>query len=226
MKEGSTHIPFLGDTLWFPAVNNASSDGLVAIGGDLSVDRLLLAYSSGIFPWFNEDTMILWWSPDPRMVLFPEKLRISKSMRRLLKNPPFRITKNTCFSEVVDACSKASRPAQEGTWITSDMKEAYLALHKKGIAVSYEVWKDDELVGGLYGVDLKGVFCGESMFSKVSNASKFAFIKMVKELQAEEYALIDCQLHTKHLESLGAELIPRDEFMRILQTQIQGSIKE
>lgn len=220
MKEGSAQIPFLGDALWFPAVGNASSDGLVAIGGDLSVERLLLAYSSGIFPWFNEDTMILWWSPDPRMVLFPEKLRISKSMRRVLKDPPFRITKNTCFEEVIDACAKARRPSQEGTWITSDMKEAYVALNEKGIAVSYEVWKDNDLVGGLYGVDLNGIFCGESMFSKVSNASKFAFINMVEELQAKDYVLIDCQMHTEHLESLGAETIPRNEFLEILNSTL------
>jgi leucyl/phenylalanyl-tRNA--protein transferase len=220
MKEGSTQIPFLGDELWFPPATNASVDGLVAIGGDLSAQRLLLAYTSGIFPWFNEDTMILWWSPDPRMVLFPEKLKVSKSMRRLLKTDRFNITKNRCFSEVIDACAKAIRPDQEGTWITSDMKDAYMELHKKGMAVSFEVWEDDKLVGGLYGVDLNGIFCGESMFSKVSNASKFAFIKMVEEMQAKNYVLIDCQLYTKHLASLGAETISRDAFLEFLQTTL------
>ncbi|NND16381.1 MAG: leucyl/phenylalanyl-tRNA--protein transferase [Eudoraea sp.] len=214
-------MPFLGDELWFPPADTASSDGLLAIGGDLSVERLILAYSSGIFPWFNEDTMIFWWSPDPRMVLFPEKLRISKSMRPLLKNDHFRITKNTCFSDIIDACAKAKRPTQEGTWITQDMKDAYLALHEKGIAVSYEVWEDDDLVGGLYGVDLNGIFCGESMFSKVSNASKFAFIKMVEELQAKNYVLIDCQMYTEHLASMGAETIPREKFLRLLKANIK-----
>ena len=223
MKEGSTQIPLLGDDLWFPPATNASVDGLVAIGGDLSAPRLLLAYTSGIFPWFNEDTMILWWSPDPRMVLFPEKLKVSKSMSRLLKTDRFKITKNHCFSEVIDACAKAIRPSQEGTWITSEMKNAYLDLHKMGMAASYEVWEDDRLVGGLYGVDLNGIFCGESMFSKVSNASKFAFIKMVEDLQAKNYALIDCQMYTKHLASLGAETISRDAFLDILQSTLADS---
>jgi leucyl/phenylalanyl-tRNA--protein transferase len=203
--------------LLFPNVENADDDGLLAVGGDLSPDRLLLAYMNGIFPWFNEDSMILWWSPDPRMVLFPNKIKISKSMQRLIKSGRFKTTWNTQFEKVVNACSIVKRKGQEGTWITPEMKGAYLKLHQMGIAKSMEVWENDELVGGLYGIDLGKVFCGESMFSKRSNASKFAFINLAQELEQKEYKLIDCQVYTDHLASLGAEEIPRQQFIKILK---------
>lgn len=216
MKGRNTGITFLGPELWFPPTDYASADGLLAAGGDLSPARLLLAYKSGIFPWFNDDSLILWWSPDPRMVLFPNKIRISKSMRKLLQADRFRLTKNTDFETVIKNCALAKRPNQQGTWITDKIIEAYLKLHRSGQAVSYEVWQGEDLVGGLYGVDLGRVFCGESMFSQVSNASKFAFIRMVQELAAKEYAMIDCQMYTPHLASLGAETIARKDFIRIL----------
>ncbi|MFS4494220.1 leucyl/phenylalanyl-tRNA--protein transferase [Maribacter sp. 2308TA10-17] len=207
---------FLSERLEFPSVEKANAEGLLAVGGDLSPERLVLAYQSGIFPWFNEDSLILWWSPDPRMILFPDRIKISKSMRQVIKSNRFRLTKNTCFERVLEECSTIKRFGQEGTWITYDMKKAYLKLHESGYAKSYEVWEDDSLVGGLYGVDMGHVFCGESMFSKTSNASKFAFIKLAQEFQ-EKGGFIDCQLYTKHLESLGAREIPRADFMKILQ---------
>lgn len=208
---------FLNDRLEFPPVSNANPEGLLAVGGDLSPERLLLAYQNGIFPWFNEDALILWWSPDPRMVLFPDKLKVSKSMRKIIASNQFELTKNKCFDKVIEHCSVLERKGQEGTWITPKMKEAYLSLHEKGFAKSYEVWQNNNLVGGLYGIDLGHVFCGESMFSLVSNASKFAFIHMVNELKVESYKLIDCQVYTKHLESLGAQEMARDKFMQILK---------
>ncbi|GAA4294526.1 leucyl/phenylalanyl-tRNA--protein transferase [Aestuariibaculum suncheonense] len=205
---------FLTQDLWFPDYDEASADGLLAIGGDLSVDRLLFAYEYGIFPWYSEDEPILWWSPDPRFVLFPEKLKVSKSMRQILRRNSFKVTVNTDFQKVMQSCSKIKREGQDDTWITNDMIQAYVKLHEQGYAKSVEVWQDDELVGGLYGVDLgNGVFCGESMFSKVSNASKVGFITFI---QNSSYRLIDCQVHTNHLESLGAEEIPRSKFLEYL----------
>ncbi len=206
---------FLTERLEFPSVESANAEGLLAVGGDLSPERLVLAYQNGIFPWFNEDSLILWWSPNPRMVLFPDKIKISKSMQQVLNSNKFHLTKNTCFETVLEACSTIKRVGQEDTWITDEMKKAYLKLYKKGYAKSYEVWEGDALVGGLYGIDMGHVFCGESMFSKTSNASKFAFIKLAQEFQ-EKGALIDCQLYTKHLESLGAEEISRKRFIEIL----------
>ena len=219
MKKDSLHKPltFLTKELHFPSVEDANAEGLLAVGGDLSAERLILAYNSGIFPWFNEGSLILWWSPDPRMVLFPERIKISKSMRKVLKSNQFSLTKNNCFEAVIDQCALAKREGQEGTWITSEMKEAYLKLHELGYAKSYEVWLDNKMVGGLYGIDLGHIFCGESMFSSVSNASKFAFIQLADELHQKKYSLIDCQLYTKHLESLGAEEISRVDFIEILK---------
>ncbi|KQC30929.1 leucyl/phenylalanyl-tRNA--protein transferase [Flagellimonas eckloniae] len=219
MEKDSKKLPlfFLGDRLEFPPVEAANEDGLLAVGGDLSPERLLLAYKSGIFPWFNEDNLILWWSPNPRMVLFPNKIKISKSMRKVIRTEQFNLTQNTCFEKVLDNCAKVQRKGQDGTWITPKMKLAYLDLFEKGFAKSFEVWEGNNLVGGLYGIDLGHVFCGESMFSTVPNASKFAFIKLTQELEQEKYRLIDCQVHTKHLESLGAEQISREDFMNILQ---------
>jgi leucyl/phenylalanyl-tRNA--protein transferase len=205
---------YLTNKLWFPNVNEATKDGLLAIGGDLSVERLLLAYKLGIFPWFEYEEPILWWSPNPRFVLFPEKLKVSKSMKQFMRNNDYTITVNQDFKAVITACSETKREGQTGTWITKNMIEAYTKLHKFGYAKSVEVWDKDVLIGGLYGIDIgNGVFCGESMFSKVSNASKLAFITFV---QNSHYKLIDCQVYTKHLESLGAEDIPRDAFLRYL----------
>ena len=207
----------LTDRLEFPPVDKTDAEGLLAVGGDLSPERLLLAYQNGIFPWFNEDSLILWWAPDPRMVMQPSNIKISNSMQQVLRSGRFTLTKNTCFEEVLNQCAKVKRRGQNGTWITDDMKKAYLKLHQKGYAKSYEVKENDKLVGGLYGVDLGHIFCGESMFSLVSNASKFAFVKLAQELEEKQYRLIDCQLHTAHLASLGAEEIPRSEFMKILK---------
>ncbi len=204
----------LSNTLEFPDVSKATSEGLLAVGGDLSVERLLLAYKSGIFPWFDDDEVILWWSPNPRFVLFPEHLKVSKSMRQFLRNTDFSITVNKAFREVITECSNAYRAGQAGTWITEEMIVSYTKLHQLGYATSVEVWQHDQLVGGLYGVDLgNGVFCGESMFAKVSNASKAAFITFI---QNTNYKLIDCQVYTQHLESLGAEEIGRDAFLKYL----------
>ncbi len=210
---------YLSETLYFPNVNQANRDGILAIGGDLSPERLQLAYKSGIFPWFETGDPILWWSPNPRMVLFLEELKISKSMRNILNKGEFSVTFNQNFRDVISYCQKVKRDGQNGTWITNDMIEAYCKLHDLGIAKSVEVWQDDILVGGLYGVDLGHIFCGESMFSLVSNASKVAFIALVNHLKNENYKLLDCQVYNPHLESLGCREIPREEFMRILQQQ-------
>jgi len=208
---------FLSRELYFPPVENSSDEGIVAIGGDLSAERLLLAYRSGIFPWFEDDEPILWWSPPMRMVLFPDEFKVSKSMRNILNRGIFSVSFNTRFRDVILNCRDIKRDGQQGTWITDDMTEAYCRLNELGYAKSVEVWKDDELVGGLYGIDMGDIFCGESMFSKVPNASKVAFIALVKYLQVHNYRLLDCQVHNDHLESLGAREIPRDEFMDILR---------
>jgi leucyl/phenylalanyl-tRNA--protein transferase len=210
---------YLSEILYFPDVNQANRDGILAIGGDLSPKRLQLAYKSGIFPWFEVGDPILWWSPNPRMVLFLEELKISKSMRNVLNKGEFSVTFNQNFRDVISYCQKVKRDGQNGTWITNDMIEAYCKLNDLGIAKSVEVWQDDILVGGLYGVDLGHIFCGESMFSLVSNASKVAFITLVNHLKNENYKLLDCQVYNPHLESLGCREIAREEFMRILQQQ-------
>lgn len=208
---------FLSRELYFPPVEDASPEGIVAIGGDLSPERLLLAYRNGIFPWFEDDEPILWWSPPERMVLFFDELKISKSMRNVLNQKKFKVTFNTAFAEVISNCREIKRDGQPGTWITPDMTAAYCRLHEMGFARSVEVWQGDELVGGLYGVDLGYIFCGESMFSKVSNASKIAFIALAKQLEAANYRLLDCQVHNDHLESLGAREIEREDFLEILK---------
>ncbi len=206
----------LSEDLVFPPVHLADKDGLLAIGGDLSDERLLLAYKSGIFPWYNQGEPIVWYSPDPRMVLFPKKLKISKSMKQVIRKNQFRATFNQNFSEVIANCKNSYREGQGGTWITDEMEQAYINLHNLGVAKSVEVWQGNELVGGLYGIDLGHIFCGESMFSKVSNASKFAFIQLVQKLEKEHYTLIDCQVYNEHLDSLGAEEISRSEFLTYL----------
>lgn len=209
---------FLSRELYFPPVYQASPEGIVAIGGDLSPERLMLAYHSGIFPWFEDDEPILWWSPPERMVLFFDELKISKSMRNVLNRNVFTVTFNTAFREVIANCRDIKRDGQHGTWITPDMTEAYCRLHEMGFAKSVEVWHDGELVGGLYGIDLGQIFCGESMFAKAPNASKVAFIALAKQLQAEGYKLLDCQVHNNHLESLGAREIDREDFLEILRS--------
>jgi len=200
----------------FPNVEVSSPEGIVAIGGDLSPGRLILAYKSGIFPWYNEGEPIIWYSPDPRMVLFPKKLKISKSMQQIIRKDIFKVTFNQNFKEVISQCKSKERKGQAGTWITNEMQKAYIKLHELGIAKSVEVWKNKELVGGLYGIDLGHVFCGESMFSNVSNASKAAFIYLSQKLEKENYKLIDCQVYNAHLASLGAEEISRAKFIEIL----------
>ncbi len=207
---------FLTDKIEFPNPAQADPDGLLAIGGDLSVERLLLAYRNGIFPWFNDDgDLILWWSPNPRFVLHPDRLKVSKSMSQTIRNKEFTVTVNKDFNSVISECSKAKRGGQAGTWITAEMIKAYTKLHHLGYATSVEVWQNESLVGGLYGIDLgNGVFCGESMFTKVSNASKVAFITFI---QNTNYKLIDCQVYTNHLASLGAEEMERSEFLEYLK---------
>lgn len=200
----------------FPYPDTASTDGILAVGGDLSPERLLSAYQLGIFPWFNEGEPILWWSPDPRLVLFPAEMKVSKSMRPYFNQQKFRVSCDTCFRTVIEMCS-LSRETEGGTWITSDMIEAYSRLHELGFAHSVEVWAGNELVGGLYGIGLGKIFFGESMFSSVSNASKFGFITLVRKLESLGYWLIDCQQETKHLSSLGARPIRRTAFLDVLK---------
>jgi leucyl/phenylalanyl-tRNA--protein transferase len=208
------------EQLYFPPVEDADEDGLLAIGGDLTPARLLLAYRSGIFPWFNDEDPIYWWSPDPRFVLYTSQLKISKSMQQVINKQTFQFSTNKAFKDVIKACSTVPRNGQDGTWITNEMQEAYLHMHQLGYAHSAEAWLNNKLVGGLYGIRLGNVFFGESMFSHVSNASKFAFIHYVQQLQKENVQLIDCQLHTLHLESLGATMIPRKTFMQHLHQWI------
>jgi leucyl/phenylalanyl-tRNA---protein transferase len=210
----------LSQELIFPDVQ-LTEDGLLAVGGDLSLERLLLAYKSGIFPWYNKDEPILWWSPDPRFILFPNDLKVSKSMKLLLKRQVFRVTENQCFEEVMRVCGEMPREGQDGTWINEDMVRAYVELHKNGYAHSVEVWEDDKLVGGLYGVLLGKVFFGESMFYRVSNASKYGFIVFVEKLKSIGVELIDCQVPTPHLASLGAKNIKREEFIALLRKLVK-----
>lgn len=212
-------LQVLDDHLWFPPVSDALNDGLLAIGGDLSVERLLLAYRKGIFPWFDGD-IPMWWSPDPRFILFPYEINVSKSMRVLLKREAFKFTINKAFSKVIRICKEKERKGQKGTWITDKVEAAYIQLHQQGYAHSAEAWMDNTLVGGLYGIRLNSVFFGESMFSDVSNASKYAFIKYVAELVKEGVQLIDCQVYTEHLERLGAKMIDRELFMKYIEAGV------
>lgn len=207
---------FVTKEFYFPPVEEASYEGVLAVGGDLSIERLILAYNSGIFPWNNADEPILWWAPSERMVVYPASYKVSKSMRNILNRNNFTITYNQNFKEVITHCQQAERKDQEGTWISTEIIEAYTKLHEMGIAKSIEVWENDQLVGGLYGIDLGHIFCGESMFSSVANASKVAFVTLVQQLKEKNYMLLDCQVHNDHLESLGAFEISRESFMRIL----------
>jgi leucyl/phenylalanyl-tRNA---protein transferase len=202
--------------LSFPDPEEADESGLLAIGGDLSIERLKLAYSNGIFPWYEEGMPILWWSPDPRMVLFPDKMIISHSLRQVVKKNSFHITYDTDFEKVIEECSLRPRKDQEGTWITRDMKSAYVRLFESGYAHSVESWLDGQLVGGLYGVAIGKAFFGESMFHKETNASKVALVHLVDKLRDWNYRIIDAQVYTNHLESLGGELIPRNQYLKLL----------
>jgi leucyl/phenylalanyl-tRNA--protein transferase len=209
----------LDKELVFPPVHLAEPDGLLAMDGDLSPERLLLAYRNGIFPWYEGEN-ILWWSTDPRFILLPAELKVNKRTNELLKTNEFVFTVNKTFAKVIHNCKEIKRPGQEGTWITDEVERAYCKLHELGYAHSAEMWKDNELVGGLYGIRLGKVFFGESMFSKVSNASRFAFINYVQLLKEEGVQLIDCQVYTEYLESLGAKMISRTDFVRQLKQLI------
>lgn len=209
---------YLTQELFFPPVHEANPDGILALGGDLTSERLVLAYKSGIFPWFNPGEPIIWWSPNPRMVLFLDELTVSKSMRNIFNRNLFTVTFNQNFRDVISNCQQVKRDGQDGTWITNDMIESYCKLHEQGFAKSIEVWQNDQLVGGLYGIDLDHVFCGESMFSLVSNASKVAFITLANQLKKENYRLLDCQVYNEHLESLGCREIEREVFMAVLRS--------
>lgn len=210
-------LHLLDEELWFPPVTEALEDGLLAVGGDLSAERLVVAYQNGIFPWFNEDEPPMWWSPDPRCVLFPGDLKVSRSMKQVLRSDKFTFRTNVAFAQVIHNCRMALREGQDGTWIGEDVERAYNRLHALGIAHSAEAWQGDVLVGGLYGIRLGNAFFGESMFSHASNASKFAFVNWVQMLVADGVQIIDCQVYTEHLESLGAVMIPRAEFMERLK---------
>lgn len=200
--------------LIFPNPKLGEEDGLLAVGGDLSMERLLLAYSNGIFPWYGEDEPILWWCPQERFIIFPKEIKISKSMKKILKKDNFKVTFNEDFIGVISSCKELRE--KSGTWITDEMKDAYINLYKEGFATSVEVWEDGKLVGGLYGVNIGKSFFGESMFSKCKNASKIALIELAKKLEKEEYKFIDCQFHTEHLESMGGRSIDYDTYMEML----------
>ncbi len=211
----------LDERLLFPPPELADSNGILAVGGDLSADRLLLGYSMGIFPWYSDGMPILWHSPDPRMVLTPDGLYVSRSLRKVMRKCRYEIRLDTAFETVIDACAEVPRPDQDGTWITSDMRESYIELHRLGYAHSAEAWEGETLVGGLYGVSIGGAFFGESMFARAPDASKIAFVTLVRQLAAWDIRLIDCQVHTDHLARFGAEEISRAVFLRALQRVLQ-----
>ena len=215
-------VYLLSSDIAFPSPNLTSEDGLLAVGGDLDQRRLLLAYSMGIFPWYAEAEPILWWSPDPRLVLYPEELRITTSLKKAIKKDFFRITVDQAFEQVITACAKIRREKDQGTWIVQDMIEAYCKLHESGFAHSVEAWQDDTLAGGLYGVSLGKCFFGESMFTIITNASKVAFVALVNYLKALSFDLIDCQVKTEHLISFGAREIPRERFLKQLKKSLEN----
>lgn len=210
----------LNQNLYFPALDKTHPSGIIAIGGDLSPNRLLLAYRNGIFPWFEDNEPITWWSPERRMVCFLKDYKVSKSLRNLCNRNIFKVTYNQCFSQVIQCCSEIERPGQNGTWITEQMQQAYIEMHRLGYAKSVEVWQDNELVGGLYGIDLGTVFCGESMFSKVSNASKVGLATLAKKLKEKKYTLIDGQIYNDYLAQLGFEEISRNVFEQYLKNSL------
>lgn len=212
----------LDERLVFPPPHLADENGLLAVGGDLSSERLLLAYSRGIFPWYEEGLPILWHSPDPRMILEVDGLEVQRSLRKAMRKQPYRITLDTTFAEVIAQCARAPRAGQAGTWITSEMIAAYVELHRLGFAHSAEAWRGDELVGGLYGVSIGGIFCGESMFAHADDASKIAFVTLIEQLRAWDIKLVDCQMHTEHLARFGAHVVPRRIFLKMLDAALQA----
>jgi leucyl/phenylalanyl-tRNA---protein transferase len=214
----------LSRKLSFPPPHLAIKEGLLAVGGDLSAERLLLAYRSGIFPWYSAGEPILWWSPDPRLVLYPAELRISKSLRRVIRRNVFQVTFDKAFEAVIQSCAEAKRSYGEGTWITDEMKDAYCELHRQGYAHSVEAWQGERLVGGLYGISIGRAFFGESMFSRVSNASKVAFVGLVENLEHLKFKLIDCQVRTDHLIRFGAREVPRKRFLEQLEKAVEEKL--
>lgn len=210
----------LSDEIIFPSPRLARKDGLLAIGGDLSEERLIIAYSMGIFPWYNEGSPILWWSPDPRLILIPEEIKVSRSLRKVINKGIFKVTMDTAFEQVIRNCAETPREGQGGTWITDEMIEAYTGLYRAGYAHSAESWHEGELVGGLYGIILGKAFFGESMFSRMTNASKVAFVHLVKLLKEQGFRIIDCQVKTEHLISMGAKDISRQSFMEMLRDSL------
>ena len=211
----------LTEDLLFPPPALAEKDGLLAMGGDLSRDRILLAYSMGIFPWYSEGSPVLWWSPDPRLVLIPEELKISRSLSQVIKKGIFSVTMDTAFNRVIRNCAEINRKGQQGTWITEEMLGAYISLHSAGYAHSVESWQSGDLVGGLYGIALGKAFFGESMFAIKSNASKVAFVTLVQYLKKLNFSFIDCQVTTEHLKSLGAKEVSRKKFLQILKKALE-----
>ncbi|MAR62744.1 MAG: leucyl/phenylalanyl-tRNA--protein transferase [Flavobacteriaceae bacterium] len=206
----------LGEDYIFPHPSNADKNGIVAYGGDLNPLRILEAYKLGIFPWFESDQNLMWWSPDPRMILYTDKFKVSKSFKAFLKKSNYKVTFNKDFELVINSCANIKRINQKGTWITEGLIKSFIDLHKMGKAISVEIWEDDDIVGGLYGLDLDDIFCGESMFSKSSNASKIALYYLTKELRKNNYRFIDCQVPSEHLKSLGGEVISRSNFLDLL----------
>lgn len=215
-------VYLLSDDLIFPSPQLAPQDGLLAIGGDLSQERLLLAYRMGIFPWYSENEPIMWWSPDPRLVLYPSEFKVSKSLQKIIKKRHFQVSVDQAFESVIKACAQSRTRMQEGTWIVDDMIAAYCKLHESGLAHSVEAWQDGKLVGGLYGVSLGSCFFGESMFTRISNASKVAFVTLVEHLKALDFNLIDCQVSTAHLLSFGAREVPRTRFLSELENSLES----
>lgn len=216
----------LSDKISFPPPYLASKEGLLAVGGDLSQKRLLLAYRTGIFPWFSDDEPILWWSPDPRLVLYPEEIRVSKTLKKIIKKKMFHVTMDSAFVQVINQCAKIRLQNNQGTWVVKEMIDAYCKLHESGFAHSVEAWYQGELAGGLYGVSLGKCFFGESMFTRVSNASNVALVKLVEYLNALSFDMIDCQLTTEHLLRFGAREIPRVSFLKQLEESLKASTKK
>jgi len=215
-------VYLLSDDLIFPSPQHAPEEGLLAVGGDLSQERLLLAYRMGIFPWYSENEPIMWWSPDPRLVLYPCELKVSKSLKKTIKKRLFQVTVDQAFESVIKACAQSRTRMQEGTWIVDDMIAAYCSLHESGLAHSVETWQAGKLVGGLYGVSLGSCFFGESMFTRINNASKIAFVALVEHLKALNFKLIDCQVTTAHLLNFGAREIPRNRFLMELKKSLES----
>lgn len=217
------HICFDESRFFFPSVDEADEEGLLLIGGKVTPSRVLEAYGKGIFPWFSSEDLPLWWSPDPRFVLFPDELHVSRSMKKTFSKNLFEFKINTAFEDVIQKCSSVKRKEQDGTWITEEMKQTYIRLYQDGFAHSAEAWQKNNLVGGMYGIQIGNIFFGESMFSLVADASKFAFISFIQMLKLQGVKLVDCQVYTPHVESLGGRLIDRNEFIKIVEKETAAS---